>query len=177
VGLCFNTETNSFAEPALPLLVHNLKDKVGDVRLGAVQALGMFTQHQCQRGLPEPDLLIPPLMEMLQDKYSYARMYAINALDCSCFADKLKPRLPAIQKLLSDPDAGIRQSTSNLLQTLKDSPVTNATLTVFPAATFSVQGNGTNPLSYQWLFNSNGGAATNPLGDHLTLDSTNAAPK
>ena len=105
--------------PALPLLVRNLKDPVDYVRADTAAALMAFTQHQCQRNLPEPEFLIQPLVELFHDKYSFARYHAAVALNCSCFGDKLKPWLPDIQKLLSDPDAGVRRTGSNLLQILK----------------------------------------------------------
>jgi hypothetical protein len=46
-------------------------------------------------------------------------------LDSSCFGDKLKPWLPDIQKLLGDPDDGVRRTGSNLLQRLNTPPSPN----------------------------------------------------
>ena len=94
----FNFQNIALAETALPLLVRGLKDPVDYVRADTAATLAQFTQRQCQRGRPEPDFLIPPLIDLLQDKYSYARQHAEWALSCSCFTDKLKPWLPSIQK-------------------------------------------------------------------------------
>jgi hypothetical protein len=97
--------------------------------------------------LPEPEYLIPPLMELLHDKYSFARFYAACALDCSCFGDKLKPWVPDIQKLLGDPDESVRQSGSNLLQIIDLSPSTNAVKSPGTAPALSVTTTGTSPIA------------------------------
>jgi HEAT repeat protein len=116
---CLTFESNSFAMPALSMLVRNLKDPFDYVRSDTAVALMSFTQRQCQRNLPEPDFLIQPLIGLLHDKYSFARYYAMIALDCSCFGDKLKPWLPDIQKLLGDPDESVKREAADLLQRLK----------------------------------------------------------
>jgi predicted Ser/Thr protein kinase len=122
VAFCFELDSNRFAEAALPLLVNNLNDSVDYVRSDTVVALMRFTQHQCQQGLPIPDFLIPPLIESLRDKSHYARGYALVALDCSCLRDRVKPWLPAVQKLLDDPDAFVRQTATNLVRSLRHLP-------------------------------------------------------
>jgi HEAT repeat protein len=119
IGFCLTFQTNAFAEPALPLLVRKLKDPVDYVRSDAAAALAQYTQHVCQRGQPELDFLIPPLIELLHDKYSFARQHAAWALSCSCFREKLQPWLPAIQNLQDDPDEGVRREVATLLQFVK----------------------------------------------------------
>lgn len=118
-GFCLQLESNRFAEAALPLLVNNVNDPVDYVRSDTAVALMMYTQHQCQRGVPVPDFLISPLVGLLHDKSRYARGYALAALDCSCLKDQVKPWLPAIQKLVDDPDAFVRQSATNLVRSLQ----------------------------------------------------------
>jgi serine/threonine protein kinase/HEAT repeat protein len=169
VELCLNTDSNSFAEPALPLLLRNLNDKADYIRADTVVALMAYAQRQRQswRSPPrdaKPDLLIPPLIELLRDKYHYTREYAADAL--TSYGEGIKPWIPAIQKLLSDPDDGVRRSAARLLQGLNNSPTTNAIQNIGGTPTLSVQMNGTNPLSYQWIFNSSNAAGA-----------TNAAPK
>jgi HEAT repeat protein/predicted Ser/Thr protein kinase len=155
VGLCFNTETNNYAEPALPLLLSNLTDKDKDVRLATANALMLYAQHQSSHFPPldaKADLLIPPLIELLRDKYSYVRETATYTLVDACFRDGLKPWIPTIQKLLRDPDEAARRSAGDLLRRLNLYPDTNVTQVVGAAPVFSVQATGTNPLSYQWYF-------------------------
>jgi hypothetical protein len=169
IGLCLNTESNSFAETALPLLVRNLKDKDDGVRLAAANALMMYAQHQSCHLPPldaKPDLLIPPLVKLLKDKYSYVRETAAYALVDGCFRDGIKPWIPAIQKLLSDPDAGVRQSAAGLLQRLNMPHVTNVIQNAGMIPAFSVQASGTGSLSYQWI-----------LGSNKAAGATNAVPK
>jgi HEAT repeat protein len=165
VGLCFNTETNNYAEPALPLLVRNLTDKDKDVRLSTANALMLYAQHQSSHFPPldaKPDLLIPPLIELLRDKYSYVRETAIYTLADGCFRDGLKPWIPSIQKLFDNPDEGVRQSATNLLQRLNVTAATNVTVNASQAPVFTLQASGSGPLTYQWLFNStNAAGATN----------------
>jgi HEAT repeat protein len=165
VGLCFNTETNNDAEPALPLLLSNLSDKDKDVRLATANALMLYAQHQSFHFPPldaKPDLLIPPLIELLRDNYSYVRETAIYTLTDACFRDGLTRWIPAIQKLLDNPDEGVRQSATNLLQRLNVTAGTNSTLSASQMPILSVQATGTNPLSYQWYFiPTNGPDATN----------------
>lgn len=118
-GWCLSFSPHEFAVPALPLLVRNLKDPVDYLRSDTAAALANFTQHQCQEGKPEPDFLWLPLLEMLHDKYSYARTHSLSALSCSAYRDQLKPSLPEIQRLLTDPDEGVRRFATNLLQMIK----------------------------------------------------------
>ncbi len=161
VGLCFNTETNNYAEPALPLLLSNLTDKDKDVRLATANALMLYAQHQSFHFPPldaKADLLIPPLIELLHDKYSYVRETATYTLTDACLRDGLKPWIPAIQKLLGDPDEGVRQSATNLLQRLNVTMATNTSLNASQMPILSVQATGTNPLSYQWYFIPTNGA-------------------
>ena len=164
VGACLQMEppsdANRFAEPALPLLLRNLKDKVDYVRSDATVELAFYTQHQCSRGQPVPtDLLTAPLMELLLDNNSHVRQNALYALDCWCFTDTLKPWIPDVQKLLEDPDDGVRRSTTNLLKRLNALPATNAIEHSGVTPALSVEASGTEPLSFQWV-----------------LDPTNIAP-
>jgi len=193
VGLCLGSESNDYATPALPLLVKNLNDPLDYIRSDSAVALMLFTQRQCQRGLPEPEFLIPPLIERLRDKYSYARDYAAGALSCSCFAEKLKPWVPELQQLLNDPELMVRQSAGQILQqigargtngavdgalnapgargmtgtNLSGAPVNIGTGT----ASFSVVTNGTGQLSYQWFLNTNAIAGATNLPDRAVIES------
>jgi HEAT repeat protein/predicted Ser/Thr protein kinase len=119
MGWCLSFYPNDFATSALPMLVRNLKDPADYVRADAASALMLFTHHQGDQHLPVPDFLLPPLLELLHDKYSYARAHAAYALACPCFRDKLKPSLPEIQKLLDDPDENVRRfGATNLVRML-----------------------------------------------------------
>jgi serine/threonine protein kinase/HEAT repeat protein len=167
VELCLNTDSNSFAEPALPLLVRNLSDKADYVRADSAVALMMYAQRQRQHWPPreaKPDLLIPPLIELLRDKYSFTREYAADAL--TFYGERIKPWIPTIQKLLSDPDDGVRRSAAHLLQGLNATPATYVIPNDSRTHSISIDLSGSNPLSYQWQFDPTNGA-----------DATNATPK
>jgi HEAT repeat protein len=172
VGLCLNTESNGFAESALPLLVRNLSDKIDYVRSDTAIALQQYANRQSMRFPPgdaKPELLVPPLIELLHDKYSFARFYASEALWCGCYRDAIKPWIPAVQKLLSDPDDGVRQSATNFLQMLHIGPATNTAQnpSMMQAVTFkAITGTNPNSLSYQWVLDTNNAAGA-----------TNAVPK
>jgi len=174
VGLCLGIgmESNNFAESALPLLVRNLSDKIDYIRSDTAVALQEYANRQSMRFPPgdaKPDLLIPPLIELLHDKYSFARFYASEALWCGCYKEAIKPWIPAIQKLLSDPDEGVRFTATNCLQMLHIGPATNAAQTpaVMQAVTFKAVVETNAPgISYQWVIDSNNAAGA-----------TNASPK
>jgi hypothetical protein len=121
LGWCFSFQTSAFAEPALPLLVRNLKDSVNYVRRDTAGTLAQFIRYHCERGLPEPDFLIPPLIDLLRDKDAYVRQNAIQAFSNSCFREKLRPWLPSIQKIEQDSgsDSNVRQWARSVLESLK----------------------------------------------------------
>ena len=178
LGVCLQMEpppdANRFAEPALPLLVKNMKDKVDYVRADAVVELACYTQHQSSRGQPLSfDLVLPPLIECLHDNHAGVRYNALYALDCWYFENKLKPWVPEIQKLVSDPDKGVRQCATNVLKRLNALPTTNVIENQGGAPTFSVQASGTAPLSYQW-YQSN---VTVINGSNFSVIVTNVSPK
>lgn len=166
VGLCLYMESNSFAKPALPLLMKNLNDKFDYVRSDTINALTLYAQRQSRHSPPQDakaDLLVPLLIESLHDKSSFARYSAAITLTYRCFRDRVNHSIPDIEKLLSDPNDDVKHTAALLLKKLNRVPSTNATQNPAGTSTFSVTAAGTVPLSYQWHFNpSNSAGATNP---------------
>ena len=109
VGLLLASESNHLAESALPILLHNLKDKAQFVRADTAGALMMYVQFQQTHGRnAQPDLIIPPIIELLQDPYSYARQNAEMTL-----RDYGQDAVPVLRRLLVDPDSRVREAATN----------------------------------------------------------------
>ena len=111
VSLLLGSESNHLAESALPILLHNLKDKAQFVRADTAGALGIYVRFQQTHGRDaKPDLIIPPMIELLQDPYSYARQNAEMVL-----RSYGRNAVPVLLKLLDDPDSHVREAATNAM--------------------------------------------------------------
>ena len=111
VGLLLGSESNHLAESALPILLHNLKDKAQFVRADTAGALMMYVQYQQTHGHDaKPNLIVPSMIELLQDPYSYCRQDAEWALK-----DYGQDAVPVLLKLINDPDSRVREAATNAM--------------------------------------------------------------
>jgi beta-lactamase regulating signal transducer with metallopeptidase domain/HEAT repeat protein len=118
VGLLLGSDSNQLAESALPLLLRNLKDPADYVRADTAAALSGFVQHQYAFDQDaKADLIIPPLIECLHDKYSWARLYAATAL--ADYGGQAKSAVPILATLLNDPDSQVRTTATGALNRIE----------------------------------------------------------
>jgi HEAT repeat protein len=144
VGLLLgNGSSTSLAESALPALVTNLSDKAAYVRADAAASLMMYAQRQHQDGRDaKPNLIVPPLINLLHDRYSWARIHAATAL--GEYGTNANSAISGLSSLLKDADPQVRSAATNALRLISSPgslatvlPVTNGNLPEAQKAAFS----------------------------------------
>jgi HEAT repeat protein len=128
VGLLFNLDSTStqLAEPALPLLISNLRDKVDYVRADSAASLYLYAYRQhLENHDARPDMIIPPLTDLLQDRYPWARIHAATAL--GEYGTNANSAVSGLSSLLKDADPQVRTAATNALR-LISSPGSLATV-------------------------------------------------
>ncbi|HEY5914004.1 MAG TPA: protein kinase [Verrucomicrobiae bacterium] len=129
VDLLLGSESNGLAESALPTLLGNLKDDAQYVRADTASALRTYVQTQRIHGRDaKPDLIIPAVIPLLEDKYSFARQYA--GMVITGYAEQA---VPVLLKLLDDSDGQVRARATNALGAIRYGP-SPATSVVSPGA-------------------------------------------
>jgi HEAT repeat protein len=109
------------ALPAVPILIEYLQATT-DLALCATTSLGKLQQ--------EPHLVVPALINTLQDSRPEIRCAAARAL--GQFGDQARPAQPALVNLLSDTDEGTRYAVTNALRAIAPEALTNAVPSVEP---------------------------------------------
>ncbi len=118
VGLVLSSDGNSIAEPTIPILLHNLSDHVSFVRADTAAALMSYVQFQRTHGrAAKPEQIIPPIIKLLQDDYSFAREYASMTL--KGYGDAA---LPVLRRLLQGSNDETRACATNALRVIGYSP-------------------------------------------------------
>ena len=128
VGLLLNRDSAStrLAEPALPMVLSNLKDKVDYVRADTAATLYLYAYRQhLENHDASPGMIIPPLTDLLQDPYSWARIHAATAL--GEYGTNANAAVLGLSKLLEDADPQVRSAVTNALRRIS-SPGSLATL-------------------------------------------------
>jgi hypothetical protein len=111
----------SAAEPAIPLFIQCLTNKVATIRDEA--AVGLGTVHR------QPEIVVPALIRYLEFiKNSPARTFeyrdAIQSL--AQFGNEAKPAVPTLLSLLDDPHAEVREAITNWLWKIDAQAASNA---------------------------------------------------
>jgi HEAT repeat protein len=80
----------------------------------------MYVQFQQTHGRDaKPDLIIPPIIELLQDPYSYCRQNAATVL-----REYGQDAVPVLSKLLNDPATGVREAATNAMSKIDSGAAT-----------------------------------------------------
>ena len=74
---------------------------------------------------PEPDTVVPALMETAQHNDLYVRRAAIAAL--GPFGNAARPAVPVLVRRLRDPDLFVREAATNVLRNLDPDELTRQT--------------------------------------------------
>ena len=119
VSLILGSESNHVAESALPLLLQNLGDHAQFVRADTASALMMYVQYQTTHDREaKPELILPALILLLDDNYSYARDYAGMTIK-----EYGKSAVPVLRGLSNDPNVQVRESATKALRLLEAKPL------------------------------------------------------
>ena len=114
VDILFGDEFKD-VDSTLPTLLRNLRDIDQTVRADTAGALREYVERKKQFGKgAEPELVIPALMQNLNDEWRYARLNAVQCLQE--YGDAAKAAIPQLRNLLQDPEPMVRAAAQGALE-------------------------------------------------------------